>query len=149
MRLGNRKINEAEINRKTRLFATNVSVANLIVAMHCPQIVQFRPWQLHLQKFCSEKIFATPVDVLCTNFVKFGRREIGIKVVRYLPDKKIRLALQISLLRGSSPKSARASLRQRTQERSRFHPYRFTFRVVIPEYVNTIKARSKVNPIFR
>jgi len=56
MRLGNRKINEAEINKKTRLFATNVSVANLIVVIHCPQIVQFRPWQLHLQKFCSERI---------------------------------------------------------------------------------------------
>ena len=29
----------------------------------------------------------TPIYVLCLNFVKFGRREIG-KVVRYLPDKK-------------------------------------------------------------
>jgi len=29
---------------------------------------------------------ASPIDVLCSNFVKFGRREIGT-VVRYLPDK--------------------------------------------------------------
>jgi len=34
------------------------------------------------------KVFiATPMDVLCSNFVKFGRREIG-KIVCYLPDKK-------------------------------------------------------------
>ena len=34
------------------------------------------------------KVFiASPIDVLCSNFVKFGRQEIG-KVVRYLPDKK-------------------------------------------------------------
>jgi len=30
---------------------------------------------------------ASPISVLCSNFVKFGRREIG-KIVRYLPDKK-------------------------------------------------------------
>jgi len=29
----------------------------------------------------------TPIDVLCSNFVKFGRRKIG-KIVRWLPDKK-------------------------------------------------------------
>jgi len=30
---------------------------------------------------------ASPIDVLYSNFAKFGRPEIG-KVVRYLPDKK-------------------------------------------------------------
>ena len=48
-------------------------------------------------------------------FREIGRREIG-KVVRYLPDplrpKKIRLALQLSLLHRSRPKSARISPRQ-------------------------------------
>jgi len=58
-------------------------------------------------KFCSVFI-ATPIDVLCSNFVKFGRREID-EIVRCLPEKKIRLALQPSLLRGSRPKSAMAS----------------------------------------
>ena len=44
------------------------------------------------------------MDVLCLNFMKFGRREIG-EIVRCLPDKKqFRLALQLSLLRGSRPK---------------------------------------------
>jgi len=49
-----------------------------------------------------------------SNFVKFGRRKIG-KVVRYLPDKKFRLAVQLSLLRGSRPKYARTSFKQCTQ----------------------------------
>jgi len=49
--------------------------------------------------------------------LKFGRLEIG-KVVRYLPDQKttkFRLALQLSVLRGSRPKSTRVSPRQCTQ----------------------------------
>jgi len=37
---------------------------------------------------------ATPNDVLRSNFVKFGRLEIG-EIVRYLPDKKFCLALQL------------------------------------------------------
>jgi len=66
---------------------------------------------------CVPKIFvATTIDTLCSNVVKFGRLDIS-KVVRYLPDKKtkLRLALQLSLLRGSHPKSARASPRQCSQ----------------------------------
>jgi len=63
------------------------------------------------------------VDVLCSNFVKFGRLEIS-EILRSLRDKKktkFRLALQLSLLRGSCPKSARSSHRQC----SRFHLNRF------------------------
>ena len=40
----------------------------------------------------------TLIDVLCSNFVKFVRQEIG-KVVRYLPDKKKQNFLQLWLLR--------------------------------------------------
>ena len=47
---------------------------------------------------------AAPIDVLCSNFAKFGRREIG-KIMRCLCE--FSLALQLSLLRGSRPKSAR------------------------------------------
>ena len=52
--------------------------------------------------------------MLYSNVVKFGRREIG-KVVRYLSDKTVRLALQLSLLRGSRPKSGMTNPRQCTQ----------------------------------
>jgi len=52
--------------------------------------------------------------LLCSNVVKFDRREIG-GIVRYLSDKKkFRLPL-MSLLRGSRPHSARASIQQCTQ----------------------------------
>ena len=56
-----------------------------------------------------------PIDMLCANSVKFGRRDTG-EIARCLLDKtKFCLALQLPLLRGSRPKSAKASPRQRTQ----------------------------------
>jgi len=41
------------------------------------------------QNLRPKGFIATQIHVLCVNFVKFGRPEIG-KVVRYLPDKKLR-----------------------------------------------------------
>ena len=51
---------------------------------------------------------ATPTDVVMLKFREIyptGNRHI----LRYLPHKKFRLPLKLSLLRGSCPKSARAS----------------------------------------
>jgi len=45
------------------------------------------PFTGQFSKFCSIEFIASPIDVFCSNFVKFGRRKIG-KVVRCLPDKK-------------------------------------------------------------
>ena len=70
--------------------------------------------------------------------------------VIYLRKKtKICLAVQLSLLRKSRPK-CQASSRQCAHypECSRFHPNRFTFGGFTSEHVNTVRARSKVNPIF-
>jgi len=64
------------------------------------------PFRGSFHNSVPKEFIAAPIDVLCLNFVKFGRREIG-KIVRCLPDKKFRLALQLSLLRGSRPKFAR------------------------------------------
>jgi len=44
------------------------------------------PLQGNFQNSVPKGFTASPKDVLCSNFMKFGRREIG-KVVRYLPDK--------------------------------------------------------------
>jgi len=41
----------------------------------------------NFQNSIPKEFIATPIDVLCSNFVQFDRRKIG-KVVRYLPDKK-------------------------------------------------------------
>jgi len=74
---------------------------------------------------CFPKGFTTSqIDVLCANFVKFGWPEIR-KVVRYLRYKKqFRRALLLSLLRGSRPKSARASSRQYTRSAPNFFQIR-------------------------
>ena len=57
---------------------------------------------------------AQPIDVLCANFVKFCRWEMG-EIVRGLPDKNVCLALLLSILSGSRPKSPGSSPRQCTQ----------------------------------
>jgi len=62
----------------------------------------------NFQNSVPKGFIATPIDVLCSNFVKFDLRDLG-KIVRCLSDKKFHLALQLSLLRGSRPKSVTAS----------------------------------------
>ena len=59
----------------------------------------------NFQNSAPKAFTASPSHVLCANFVKFGRREIG-KVVRYLPDKKTKFRFALSLLYVSHPKSA-------------------------------------------
>jgi len=57
--------------------------------------------------FVPKGFIATLVVVLCSNVVKFGQRDIG-QIVRCLSDKKKnRLALRLSLLRRSRPRSVR------------------------------------------
>jgi len=60
--------------------------------------------------------------VLCANFVKFGRPKVG-EIARCSRDKKktkLRNALQLSLLRGSRPKSVRDSSRQYSRSAPNF-----------------------------
>jgi len=80
-----------------------------------------------LLKFCYDCFIVKPIDTLCSNVVKFGRREIG-EIVRCLLDKKktkFRLALQLSLLRGSHPKSA-PTMYSKSAPGGRFNPNPFT-----------------------
>ena len=106
------------------------------------------PLPKSFQNFVAKGFIAAPIDVLCSNFVKFGRREIG-KVVHYFSDKKrkFRLALQLSTAR-IAPKICQGKLPRMFSECSRFHPNRFTFGGVISERVSTVRARSKMNPTF-
>ena len=46
------------------------------------------PLRRNVQNSVPQVFIATPIDVLCSNFVKFGRRVIG-EIVRCLPDKKL------------------------------------------------------------
>jgi len=46
------------------------------------------PYGKNFQNSVPKVFIATPINVLCSNFEKFGRREIS-NVVRYLPAKTI------------------------------------------------------------
>jgi len=84
-------------------------------------------------KFCSKIFIATPIDVLCTNFVKFGRQEIG-KVVRNLPNKK--------LLPGSPDlPTARIASKICQGECSKFHPNRF---VIFEHHHSVLQSESNI-----
>jgi len=97
--------------------------------------------------FVPQGFIATPIDVLCSNFVKFGQRKICIKVVGYLPDKKFAMALYALATAPNAPKIRQGQPQTMYSDCScRFHPNRFTFD--FSERVNTVRARSRVNPIF-
>jgi len=76
-----------------------------------------RPLTVKFSKFPLENFHRdTDRQCCCSNFVKFGRREIG-EIVRYLPYKKNRLPVKLSLLHlhGSHQKFARANSQKCTQ----------------------------------
>jgi len=101
------------------------------------------------QNSVPKGFIATPIDVLCSNFVKFRRREIG-KVVGCLPDKKNKISPGSPALATSriAPKICQGQPQTMYPECFRFHSNRFTFGGVICKRVNTVRSRSKVNPIF-
>jgi len=84
-----------------------------------------------------------------SNFVKFGRREIG-KVVRYLPDKNKPNFASLSRSRYCIDRAQiyRGQPQTIYSKCSRLCPNRFTFGGVTSERVNTVRARFKANPIF-
>jgi len=87
--------------------------------------------------------------MLCSNFLKFGRREIG-EIVRYLPDKKKQNFAWLSSYCYCVDRAKFCQGQPPTvySECFRFHPNRFTFGGVIAERVNTAKTRLKVNPVY-
>jgi len=92
--------------------------------------------------------------MLCSNFVKFGRKEIFGReeigeIVHCLPDKKKQNFVWLSSCRYCADRAQNLPGPSPTMysECSRFHPNRFTFGGVIAERVNTAKTRRKVNQI--
>jgi len=106
------------------------------------------PLQGNFQNCVPKGLIAIPIDVLCSNFVKFGRREIG-KIVRCLPEKKKQNFAWLSSFRYCTDRAQNMPglIPRMYLECSRFHPNRFTFGGVISEYVNTIKTGCKVFPV--
>jgi len=77
---------------------------------------KYDPLRGNFQNSVPKRFIATPINVLCANFVKFGRPEIG-ELVRYLPDKKNKISLRFLAVASAriAPKICRASARQCTQ----------------------------------
>jgi len=91
------------------------------------------------------------IHVLCANFVKFGRPEIGNVVSRALftgqkKNKKSAGCLALASAR-MAPKICQGQRQTIYSECPKFHPNRFTSGGVIAERVNTAQTRHKVFPI--
>jgi len=67
----------------------------------CVFLWKTTPLRRNCQNSVPKRFIATPIDVLCSKFVKFGLRKIGKSCVIYLTKNKFRLALPLLLLRGS------------------------------------------------
>ena len=98
-----------------------------------------RPLRGNVQNSVPKRFTASPIHVLCANFVKFGGRKIG-KVVRYSPDKNSPGTPAVATVR-IAPKVCQNQSPTMYSECSRFHPNRFTLGGVIAERVNTVEMR--------
>jgi len=90
----------------------------------------------------------TQIYVLCANFVKFGRPEVG-EIACFLPDKKNKNSARCLALASApiAPKICQGQGQTMYSECSKLHPNRFTSGGVIAERVNTVQTRHKVFPI--
>ena len=105
------------------------------------------PLREDIENFVPKRFTISQIHVLCANFVKFGRPEIG-KVVHCLPGKKktkIHLALASAQI---APKICQGQRQTIYSEFPKFHPNRFTSGWVIAECVNTVETCDKVFPLF-
>ena len=83
---------------------------------------------------------ASPIDVLCANFVKFDQRNLALftwQKNKISPGSPAVATAQITL------KICQYRARTICMKHSRFHPNRFTLGGVIAERVNTVKTRVK------
>jgi len=107
------------------------------------------PLQENFQNSVPKGFIATPIYVLCSNFVKFGRREIGEVVLCYLPDKKNKISPGSPALASAriAPKFYHCQPQMMCSECSRFHPNRFTFGRVIRMREHRQSARQSESNI--
>jgi len=106
------------------------------------------PLRENFQNSVPNVFIATPIDVLCANFMKYGRQKIG-EIVCCLSDKKNKNSPRSAALATAQivPKICQGQPQTMYSEYSGFHPNQFTFDRVIAERVNTVKTRHKMNPI--
>jgi len=105
----------------------------------------------NFQNSVSKGVIMTSIDVLSSNFAKYGRLEIG-KIVCCLHDKKPNFAWLSSSRYCADqaqnlPQPAPDNVLRILQISSKSVHFRRSYRV-ISERVNTIRSLLKVNPIF-
>jgi len=87
------------------------------------------PLRKNYRNSVRTEFITTPINVLCSNFVKFGRREMG-KIVRclHLTKKKQKFAwLSSSRFCADRAQNLSGPTGTMYSEYSKFHPNRFTF----------------------
>jgi len=108
-------------------------------------VAKKRPLQEDFQNLVPKGFTTSQMHVLCANFVKYGRPEVG-KGVRYLPDKKMKFWLAFALTSARiAPKMCQGQRQTMYSECPKFHPNQFTSGGVIAECVNTIQMRHSVS----
>jgi len=105
------------------------------------------PLRLNFQNSVSNVFIATPIDVLCSNFVKYGRRKSVKSCVAYLTKK--------NKISPGSPAVATARIapkichdQPQTMWVLQISSKSVHFRRIITERLNTTKTRRKLNLIF-
>jgi len=107
-----------------------------------------RPLRENFQNSAPNVFIATPIDVLCSNFVKFGGKSVKSCVAHLTKKNKISPGSPALAAARIAPKICQGQPQTMYSESFRFHPNRFTCDGVIAERVNTIKTGRRVFPIF-
>jgi len=106
------------------------------------------PLRTNFHKSVPKEFITSQNHILCANFMKFGRPEIG-KVVRYLPHKKTKF-LKLSRSHFCADRAQNLSGQLQTiysEFFPKFHLNPFTSGRVIAERVNIVQMHHKVFPI--
>jgi len=104
------------------------------------------PLREHFENFVLEGFTVSQIHVLCANFMKFGRPEIG-KVVRYLPDKKKIGSRSRCRFCADCAQNLSRPAPDNILGVSQISSKLFTSGGVIAERVNVVQTRHKVFPI--
>jgi len=104
------------------------------------------PLRVNFHKRFPKRFTRTQKHVLCANFVKFGRPEVG-EIARCLPDKKNSARFLALASARIAPKICQGQLQTIFSECPKFHPNPFTSSGVMVGCVNIVETRHKVFPI--
>jgi len=101
------------------------------------------PLRRNFQNFVPKGFTVSRIHVLCANFVKFGRPEVG-EMARCLPDEKKQTFGSLSCFCADRVQYLPAPAATMYSEFPKFHPNRLTSSAVIAERVNAVQTHHKM-----